>query len=840
MGTGRLTTQQAGRISARLTGGRARRLAGLAASSVLTVCSFLLVTAPSPAAAVANTAFNFGPGNTWVEVNDAPQLRLSNNFTIEAWVYLQDGTNETIIDKGPTYSYLFQIYPNGQPGLGLYANYGGSHNWVYSSAVTVPTSQWSHVAVTFTNAANGLKFWVNGNLVSQHTPAGALTSYTGAMNIGRQEPGGCNCNRLQSRLDEVRIWGTARTQAQLQATMAIAPSPSTAGLVAYWDFNDGVGTTVANRTSTAGLNGTIANYSGDSQWVTGVPRAASGAVTAGIGSALDNFRHGPSAQSADDPWQYHEIPNNLTSATLLADWQKTGNEIVGHQNQWDNNRVNGAYPFVQYVHSPTTASFGGNAALMVHPDDSTRRAAVAWENTTGSTLGISVDATLKFAYPGNNSDGITYTLHRGLSGEARFSSAATGTIGAASSSTATVAATVELQAGELVYLSVGNNGNYFWDHTILTMSVSVPVPTVTSAPVITGRAEPGETLSASTGAWTGSPTSFAYQWKRASSAGGTYSNVSGATAATYTLTNADAGDYFKVAVTASNLGGAGAASLSSATSVVVAPTTTTTSTSTTVAAVSTSTTVVSSATTAAPALDIIVTGPATTAPPVGQSEISRVTTPTFAPGSGAKPAAATTTTSTTLPDNAGGTVPPEAPEVAEVGAGEAAVRVGERSETASVERVDNQLVVTAGEMSAVVAGVDSLGRVSTLDGEGNVRLQAGDKIRVSLSGFEPESPVEAWMFSTPVLLGSSVTSASGTLSATYVVPEGLDEGVHRVAVVARGDGDEPVTFTVGVLVGDWTKESNLALWLLVAPIVVAIVGALVLPATRRRRRSTAP
>jgi hypothetical protein len=266
-------------------------------------------------------------------------------------------------------------------------------------------------------------------------------------------------------------------------------------------------------------------------------------------------------------------------------------------------------------------------------------------------------------------------------------------------------------------------------------------------------------------------------------------------------------------------------------------TTTTTSTSTTVAAVST-TTVASSATTAAPALDIIVTGPATTAPPVGQSEISRVTTPTFAPGSGSKPAA-TTSTSTTLPDNAGGTVPPEAPEVAEVGAGEAAVRVGERSETASVERVDNQLVVTAGEMSAVVAGVDSLGRVSTLDGEGNVRLQAGDKIRVSLSGFEPRSPVEAWMLSTPVLLGSSVTSATGTLSATYVVPEGLDEGVHRVAVVARGDGDEPVTFTVGVLVGDWTKESNLALWLLVTPLVLAIVGALVLPATRRRRRSTA-
>lgn len=245
---------------------------------LLVMCCGLSVIATAgsgPVSATGNSAFNFN-GSAYVEIPDAPELRLSDNFTIEAWVYLQDGINETIIDKGPTYSYLFQIYPNSHQGLGLYANFGGSHNWVYSSTVTVPMNQWSHVAVTFTNAANGLKFWVNGNLVSQHTPAGALTSYTGAVNLGRQEPGGCSCNLLQSRLDEVRIWNSARSQDELQSTMATEISGSTSGLVAYWDFNDGAGTSVANRTSTTGIDGTIINYPGSSHWVSGVPRAVSG------------------------------------------------------------------------------------------------------------------------------------------------------------------------------------------------------------------------------------------------------------------------------------------------------------------------------------------------------------------------------------------------------------------------------------------------------------------------------------------------------------------------------------------------------------------------------------
>src|SRR5262249_2437016 len=45
-------------------------------------------------------------------------------------------------------------------------------------------------------------------------------------------------------------------------------------------------------------------------------------------------------------------------------------------------------------------------------------------------------------------------------------------------------------------------------------------PSNSTAPVIMGTAQQGQTLSVSNGSWTGSPTSFAYAWKDCDSGGG--------------------------------------------------------------------------------------------------------------------------------------------------------------------------------------------------------------------------------------------------------------------------------------------------------------------------------
>jgi GH25 family lysozyme M1 (1,4-beta-N-acetylmuramidase) len=84
-------------------------------------------------------------------------------------------------------------------------------------------------------------------------------------------------------------------------------------------------------------------------------------------------------------------------------------------------------------------------------------------------------------------------------------------------------------------------------------------PAVTTAPTVTGTPVVGQSLSSSVGAWTGAPSSFAYQWRRCSATGDQCVAIVGATAATYTLTPDDIGATVSLVVTATGKGGSTAA-----------------------------------------------------------------------------------------------------------------------------------------------------------------------------------------------------------------------------------------------------------------------------------------
>ncbi len=78
-------------------------------------------------------------------------------------------------------------------------------------------------------------------------------------------------------------------------------------------------------------------------------------------------------------------------------------------------------------------------------------------------------------------------------------------------------------------------------------------------PLISGTTTVGQALSVTTGDWTNSPTSFAYQWLRCGKGGGTCVKIANAKASSYTLTAKDVGHKLQVKVTATNLAGSGTA-----------------------------------------------------------------------------------------------------------------------------------------------------------------------------------------------------------------------------------------------------------------------------------------
>jgi hypothetical protein len=94
----------------------------------------------------------------------------------------------------------------------------------------------------------------------------------------------------------------------------------------------------------------------------------------------------------------------------------------------------------------------------------------------------------------------------------------------------------------------------------LASVASAAEPTPTSAPTIEGpAADPfvGDTLTASNGGWTGSPTAFTYQWERCNAVGDRVGCVAiaGATSKSYTVQKDDVDHTLSVHVTAKNADG---------------------------------------------------------------------------------------------------------------------------------------------------------------------------------------------------------------------------------------------------------------------------------------------
>jgi hypothetical protein len=88
-------------------------------------------------------------------------------------------------------------------------------------------------------------------------------------------------------------------------------------------------------------------------------------------------------------------------------------------------------------------------------------------------------------------------------------------------------------------------------------------PVNRSVPAHSGTALPGDTLSCSTGTWKGTPTHYAYEWKRNGVA------IAGATGARYKVQIADEAKTLTCTVTASNSAGVGASQTSAGTLVAV-------------------------------------------------------------------------------------------------------------------------------------------------------------------------------------------------------------------------------------------------------------------------------
>jgi len=134
-----------------------------------------------------------------------------------------------------------------------------------------------------------------------------------------------------------------------------------------------------------------------------------------------------------------------------------------------------------------------------------------------------------------------------------------------------------------------------------------------------------------------------------------------------------------------------------------------------------------------------------------------------------------------------------------------------------------------------VASVDLSGSVLSLDDDGNIQVATDRRLSIELKNGLTESSIEFWLFSTPVLLGSSTFDASGTASKTLVVPKNVPNGDHRFVVKMKAlDGSDKVV-SVGIVIGSANAGVPISK-IIFGILAAAVVLGFVIPATRRRRR----
>ena len=106
-------------------------------------------------------ALSFNGTNSWVTVNNAASLNLTNRMTLEAWVYPTTTTGwRTIIMRDSNANYYLDSSNGSFTGAGPSAGINnGTNQDVYGSS-SLPINTWSHLAATWDGTT--LRVYVNG------------------------------------------------------------------------------------------------------------------------------------------------------------------------------------------------------------------------------------------------------------------------------------------------------------------------------------------------------------------------------------------------------------------------------------------------------------------------------------------------------------------------------------------------------------------------------------------------------------------------------------------------------------------------------------------------------
>lgn len=207
-------------------------------------------------------ALQFNGQSSYVEIDDHPELRLADVYSITAWIYIEGTTYDfRIIDKntaGTTDGFGLDILNRNERNFLRLCSSSGC----FMGMKPLFANTWYHVAVVFVSsnagekikAEAGIFFYVNGEVdyrIPYPVPMYGLRPNRKnnlPLRIGRAGSGN---SFWKGKIDDVSLWNIPLSMEYIRTLMFQRLGGKEEGLVGYWGFNEGPGHSVTIDNSKA-------------------------------------------------------------------------------------------------------------------------------------------------------------------------------------------------------------------------------------------------------------------------------------------------------------------------------------------------------------------------------------------------------------------------------------------------------------------------------------------------------------------------------------------------------------------------------------------------------------
>ena len=184
-----------------------------------------------------------------------------STLTIEMWVKQERSSDDTdcLLFMGEEGKRLTL------KGSGHNATWGES--WQNFASDGINLNEWHHLAFVVDNSSL-TAIYIDG-VTSSILSSQSIELPGSSFGIASYYGSSVSALNFNGKIDELRYWNVARTESEINEKIRVELTGNETGLVGYWNFNDGVGTTLTNMVA-GGVNGTLLNMEAN-DWVTDTP-----------------------------------------------------------------------------------------------------------------------------------------------------------------------------------------------------------------------------------------------------------------------------------------------------------------------------------------------------------------------------------------------------------------------------------------------------------------------------------------------------------------------------------------------------------------------------------------